>query len=366
MQYFLAGGAVRDVLLGVRPGEFDVVFNATDEDFLRLYSQEVYVVGKNKQNYIKNGRDHAPLGKSFEENLAGRDLTINALLMEENGLIHALPSTFSDLAQGIIRHASPTAFFDDPARIFRAARFSAVLPGFFIAPETIIHMRDAAKAPNFNLLAGERVGKEWRKALAGHAPGNFLRALARAECLTPWFFFASAAGQEKLLSESATFFHMCDAMDAIAARSDAATISENERVLAVWMAFCRGLNKAATSRDEAFKHAAVRSLKTRLCLPKTWEQAGLIAATWHMNVEEYVKLHSEAKVDFLAALAKNRLIAPFCLMIASYFQDMTIADQIRRDMEIFFSIKLPEEWWNKGPLSAEKHRELRIRALAFQ
>ncbi|MCC8193948.1 MAG: hypothetical protein LIP28_04810, partial [Deltaproteobacteria bacterium] len=186
MRYFLAGGAIRDLLLGLKPTEFDIVFDGSAEDLARLHGTARHV-GKASVTYIVDGRDHAPLAGSIPEDLLARDCTINALLLGEDGVVYALPQTFDDLRNGVIRHAAPDSFLRDPVRVFRAARFAATLPGFHVAPETVSLMRKTSRDNNFRVIAAERVGKECMKALAGHAPGTFLQTLSEARALSPWF-----------------------------------------------------------------------------------------------------------------------------------------------------------------------------------
>ena len=190
MRYYLAGGAVRDILLGLVPHEFDIVFDGTVKDFLLRYPNAVRV-GKATPVFIVDGYEYMPLYDTIQKDLIARDLTINALLMADTGRIHALPETFDDLRNGRIRHVSACSFPADPVRVFRAARFSATLPGFSIVPETLHHMRQTAALPAFATIAPERVGKECIKAMSGHTPGNFFRSLARADSLSPWFCFIS-------------------------------------------------------------------------------------------------------------------------------------------------------------------------------
>lgn len=371
MQYFLAGGAVRDILLGVVPVEFDIVFEGSPIDLTRNHTS-IHRVGKTAVSYIADGRDHVPLTGSIAEDLLTRDCTINALLMDENGVIHALPQTFADLRNGMIRHASPGAFKKDPVRVFRAARFTAALPGFSIAEETLPVMREAAALPEFASIAAERVGKECMKAMAGHTPGNFLRALAAADALAFWF---APIGEGRDIPDTPQQFHGADTvfehtvtvMNAVARE----TMNETDRALAVWMALCHDLGKLTTPRDMLPRHvcrefrgqALAEILAKRLRLPRRWEKGGILAATLHMKARQYTILRSDAKVDLLHTLAANRILVPFTALAMADSGDSSLGDAMRRDMEAMLAVSLPEKWRNRGAKSAAELRRLRSRAV---
>ncbi len=255
MRYFLAGGAVRDLLLGRCPTECDIVFQGAPGAMERLHGPRRRV-GKTAATYFISGHDHTSLAGSIHEDLLARDFTINALLMDEAGIIHALPHTFADLRDGIIRHASDTAFRKDPVRVFRAARFSATLPGFSVGPTTIALMRETAESPAFRAIAAERVGNECMKAMAGHRPGNFVRALADADALSPWLAPFKAgkdipAGPSRFHGEKTSVFeHTLAVMDAVAAKP----LSGTDRALAAWMGFCHDLGKLTTPSQSLPRH----------------------------------------------------------------------------------------------------------------
>lgn len=379
MRYFLAGGAVRDMLLGIAPDEFDIVFDGTAAEFLRQHNRAVSVGRDKKITYIVNGHDHMPLAGSIPEDLANRDLTINALLLDEYGVIHALPSTFDDLRDGVLRHASPDAFTDDPVRVLRAARFSAVLPGFSISPETLGKMREAAAFPEFSKIAAERAGRECMRAMAGEIPGNFLRALAKGDCLAPWLSPFDAglnipAGPAEHHGDASVFSHTCEMMDAIASMPYARALPKGERALAVWMALCHDLGKITTDPVILPRHLGhekrgadiANNLADRLRLPTVWKKAGAMAASLHMKAGRYNSLRPGARVDLLRALNASRLFAPFCALTMADSGNDSLGETMHRDMRAMLAVTLHEEWRNRGSESAARLRELRAEALARQ
>ena len=371
MRYFLAGGAVRDLLLGRIPTEFDIVFDGTPEDMARLHGP-LRQVGKTAVTYIINGRDHTPLMGSIPENLLARDCTINALLLEENGIIHALPQTFADLRDGILRHASSQAFHDDPVRIFRIARLAATLPGFSIVPETLILMREAAAGEEFQAISPERVGKECIKAMAGYRPGDFLRALTTANALSPWFSPWEKgkdipAGPFRYHGNNNVLDHTCTVMNTVAAMP----LPLDERQIAVWMGLCHDLGKLTTLPERLPRHigheirgeSLAGKLARLLRLPRRWEKAGCLAASLHMKAGQYALLRPKTKVDLLHTLAASRLASPFIALVVADSGNTALREHMERDMRTILGVTLPEEWRNKGAESAAVLRRLRIAAL---
>ena len=371
MRYFLAGGAVRDLLLGRIPTEFDIVFDGTPEEMARLHGP-LLQVGKKTVSYIVNGRDHTPLLGNITENILARDCTINALLLEENGVIHALPQTFTDLRDGILRHASPQAFIDDPVRIFRVARLMATLPGFFIIPETMVLMRKVATEEEFYTISPERIGKECMKAMAGHTPGDFLYALSTANALYPWFSPLEKgkdipAGPPLYHNHNSVLDHTCAVMNTLAA----IPLSLDERQIAVWMGLCHDLGKLTTLSKCLPRHIGherrgerlARKLARLLRLPRRWEKAGCLAALLHMKAGQYASLRPGTKVDLLHTIAASRFATPFIALVVADSGNITLRDQMERDMRTILGVSLPEQWRNKGKESAVVLRRLRIAAL---
>src|SRR2546425_7908644 len=161
MKIYLVGGAVRDQLLNLAVKERDwVVVGATVEDMLKLGFRQVgkdfpvFLHPETHEEYAlarterKTGRGHqgfsfhtAP-GVTLEEDLARRDLTINAMARADDGTLIDPFGGAKDLRAGVLRHVSP-AFAEDPLRVLRVARFAARF-GFAVAPETEAIMRAIA------------------------------------------------------------------------------------------------------------------------------------------------------------------------------------------------------------------------------
>ncbi|MGE8653646.1 MAG: multifunctional CCA addition/repair protein [Acinetobacter gandensis] len=208
MQVYLVGGAVRDHLLGHPYHEKDyVVVGATPE---QLLAQGYQPVGKDfpvflhpdtKDEYAlarterKSGHGYhgfefyTDVNVSLEQDLIRRDLTINAIAMDDAGQIYDPYHGQQDLERRILRHVSD-AFVEDPLRVLRIARFAARYKalGFKVADETLELMQELAQSGELEALTPERVWKETSRALMeDHADEYFevLRACGALKVLFP-------------------------------------------------------------------------------------------------------------------------------------------------------------------------------------
>ena len=185
MHVYLVGGAVRDQLLGHPYHEKDyVVVGATPEQLLNLGYQPVgkdfpvFLYPETKEEYAlartERKAGHGYHGFEFytdtsvtlEDDLIRRDLTINAIAMDEKGNIYDPYNGQADLNNRILRHVSD-AFTEDPLRVLRLARFAARYKDldFKIAPETLSLMQNLVQSGELNALTSERVWKETSRAL---------------------------------------------------------------------------------------------------------------------------------------------------------------------------------------------------------
>lgn len=185
MQVYLVGGAVRDSLLGHPYQEKDyVVVGATPEHMLAQGFQPVgkdfpvFLHPKTKEEYAlarterKSGKGYhgfqffTDTTVSLEEDLIRRDLTINAIAMDQDGKIYDPYGGQTDLENKTLRHVSD-AFAEDPLRVLRVARFAARYSpyGFHIASETLQLMQTMAESGELDALTPERVWKETSRAL---------------------------------------------------------------------------------------------------------------------------------------------------------------------------------------------------------
>jgi tRNA nucleotidyltransferase (CCA-adding enzyme) len=201
--HYLVGGAVRDGLLGLPIIDKDwVVTGATPADLIAQKFQQVgklfpvFLHPKSKEEYalarkeIKKGQgytgficDFSP-DISLEEDLARRDLTINAMAQDSEGNLIDPYQGKKDLDNRIFRHVSD-AFIEDPLRVIRVARFSARFKvfDFSIAPETLTLMTRISQSGELESLNQERIWRELEKALTYPNPECFFHTLSQCQAL---------------------------------------------------------------------------------------------------------------------------------------------------------------------------------------
>ena len=203
MKTFLVGGALRDRLLGLEVRERDwVVVGATADQLIKQGYKEVgrsfpvFLHPQTKEEYALARRETktAPGYRGFEvdfgpevtleEDLARRDLTINAMAEDADGRLIDPYGGKRDLGERTLRHVSP-AFREDPVRILRVARFAARFAGldFQIAPKTMALMGEMVAAGEAAALVPERVWQETVRALDADAPQRFFEVLRECGAL---------------------------------------------------------------------------------------------------------------------------------------------------------------------------------------
>ena len=205
MQIYMVGGAVRDRLLGRPVNDHDwVVVGATPEDmvargfvpvgrdfpvFLHPETHEEYALARTER---KNGRGYRGFvvqtspDVTLEEDLARRDLTINAIAVgaDETG-VEAIFDPYDgrrDIAQRLLRHVTD-AFREDPVRILRVARFAARFTDFSVAPETMQLMREMVQHGEADHLVAERVWQELSRGLMEAQPSRMFAVLRECGAL---------------------------------------------------------------------------------------------------------------------------------------------------------------------------------------
>jgi tRNA nucleotidyltransferase (CCA-adding enzyme) len=200
MKVYQVGGSVRDELLGLPvqdrdwvvvgadPGEMQRLgYRAVGADFpvfLHPETHEEYALARTERKTgpgYKGFAFHAAPDVTLEQDLARRDLTINAMARDESGAIVDPHGGERDLREGVLRHVSP-AFVEDPVRILRVARFAARF-GFAVAPETLALMRRRVEDGEADALVPERVWRELACGLMEKSPSRMLAVLRECGAL---------------------------------------------------------------------------------------------------------------------------------------------------------------------------------------
>ncbi len=211
MRVYCVGGAVRDRLLGLEVQDRDhVVVGATPDEmvaqgfrpvgkdfpvFLHPVTREEYALARTERKTAKGYKGfqaYAAPEVTLEQDLARRDLTINAIAQDEQGRLVDPYGGIRDLETGVLRHVGP-AFAEDPVRILRLARFAARYPHFTVAPETRVLARAMVDGGEVDALVPERVWQELSRGLMEARPsrmfevlrdcGALARILPEVECL---------------------------------------------------------------------------------------------------------------------------------------------------------------------------------------
>jgi tRNA nucleotidyltransferase (CCA-adding enzyme) len=194
----LVGGAVRDLALGLKPRELDVVVASEPQAFaLELSARlaqhggrgreedptfyerfgtvvvsrgaiRIDVATRRSEGYPAPGALPQVRAGTPEEDLRRRDFTVNAIAVSLSGAGAGTPRAaehaLEDLARGQLRVLHDASFSDDPTRLLRLARYRARLR-FEIEPHTAVLARQALAADALTTVSGARTGSELRLAL---------------------------------------------------------------------------------------------------------------------------------------------------------------------------------------------------------
>lgn len=201
LEVYRVGGAIRDELLGLAPTEQDfVVVGATPEQmsergfrpvgrdfpvFLHPDTFEEFALARTERKSGPGYRGfefHTGPEVSLADDLARRDLTVNAIAEDRSGAFIDPFGGREDLAKKILRHVSD-AFVEDPVRLVRLARFATRFADFTIAPDTLALCRRLVASGEVDHLVPERVWQEMARALMHARPSRFFRVLRETGAL---------------------------------------------------------------------------------------------------------------------------------------------------------------------------------------
>lgn len=317
MKTYLVGGAVRDTLLKLEVQDHDwVVVGATAQDllaqgftpvgkdfpvFLHPKTHEEYALARTERKVSQGYKGfsvNATTDVTLKEDLARRDLTINAMAMTETGEIIDPYGGQEDLKNKILRHVSD-AFSEDPVRILRVARFAARY-GFNIAPETLSLMQKMSENGEVQALTPERVWQEIAKGLMEKTPSFMIEALRRSHALV------------KILPEVAALF-------GVPQRSDYHPEIDTGIHTLMVLDQAAKMNLGLAERFAALTHDLGKALTPATVLPSHHghDQRGLMplktlcsrlkvpnncADLAYIVTQEHIKIHNVAQLKALTAL----------------------------------------------------------------
>ena len=302
MRIYRVGGSVRDELLGLPVVDRDwLVVGATPQEmlargfkavgrdfpvFLHPESHEEYALARTER---KSGRGHqgfqfhADPSVTVEEDLARRDLTVNAMARDESGALVDPYQGVADLEARTLRHVSP-AFAEDPLRVLRVARFAARF-GFDVAAGTEALMREIVDSGELAELSPERVWREFALGLMAPMPSRMLAVLRRCGALV-----AIAPEIEAMFTETGARAQP-DAGVEMAAALDRGS-NAPRRSLAIQF----GVIGRRLTAD------AIQSLSARIRVANDCRDAALTAARYAATLERAAELDAHQWLSLLTGI----------------------------------------------------------------
>ncbi|MCR9422830.1 multifunctional CCA addition/repair protein [Vibrio sp. RM-69-4] len=326
MQVYLVGGAVRDQLLHIDIYDKDwVVVGSSPEQMLATgftpvgKDFPVFLHPKTKQEYAlarterKTGAGYTGFAcyyapdVTLEDDLARRDLTINAIAQDNAGKLIDPYGGQRDLHNRLLRHVSD-AFIEDPLRVLRVARFAAKFAhlDFTIADETMALMKQITQSGELQHLTAERVWQEWQKSLATQHPEIFLSVLYECGALKvvlPELDRLFGVPQpEKWHPEIDTGVHT------LMVAAQAAKLSSSIAVR--FAAQVHDLGKGVTPKSEWPSHKMhchtginiIKALCERVRIPNECKELALLVCEQHSNIHRAAELKPSTKLKILDKL----------------------------------------------------------------
>lgn len=314
MKAYLVGGAVRDKLLGYPVHERDwVVVGATPAELIKQGYQKVgrdfpvflHPVTREEYALARTERKQAPGYYGFtcdfnphvtlEDDLARRDLTINAMAMDDAGELIDPYHGQDDLDSLILRHVSP-AFIEDPVRVLRVARFAARYHhlGFKLADETRVLMYNMVKRGELGYLVPERVWQECFRSLQERDPDVFISTLrscgALAVVLPELDALFGVPNTQHYHPEIDSGIHTLMVLRAAVVLSDDPMMR--------FAALVHDLGKACTPVGEWPSHRGhetgglpvIESLCQRLRIPVDYRKFALMVSRFHLTIHRLYEL----------------------------------------------------------------------------
>lgn len=324
MQSYIVGGAVRDELLGFAVKDRDyVVVGSTPEAmiaagfkpvgkdfpvFLHPQTHDEYALARTERKTAKGYKGfvvHASPEVTLEQDLARRDLTINAMAKSEDGELIDPFNGQADIASKVLRHVSD-AFAEDPVRILRIARFAARLPDFEVAPETMALMCRMVDEGEVDALVAERVWQELAKGLMEDKPSRMfevLRACGALQKILPELSHLWGVPQpERYHPEIDTGVHVMLVIDYAASKDFSLPVR--------FAALMHDMGKGTTPADMLPRHIGheqrsvglLQQICKRLRVPNECKELGIMVAKFHGKLHQAPQMRPATLLEFLHEL----------------------------------------------------------------
>lgn len=315
MQIYLVGGAVRDKYLNIPIKEKDwcvvgsssndlieMGFKAVGKDFpvfLHPETKEEYALARIEKKIGPGYHGFSFLTSkevSLQDDLKRRDLTINAMAIDNEGNLIDPHHGLNDLENKILRHVS-NSFREDPVRVLRVAKFSARFhkKGFIIHPETLKMMKSMSKRGEIQNLVGDRVWKETEEALSSGDSHIFFRALQDCDALRiifPEFYEldSSSKSNSTKIQEKYTF----EILEHSSNKTNNPAINFSILVFDI----LKSRHKSSNAMQKAHKTLA-RELKNRLPIPSNFIDVSSLLIQFTELIENTVSLSPDSILMFL-------------------------------------------------------------------
>ena len=321
---YIVGGAVRDELLGLAVKDKDyVVVGATAQAmldagykpvgkdfpvFLHPKTHDEYALARTERKTgagYKGFVVHASPEVTLEEDLARRDLTINAIAKGADGKLIDPFNGVADIKSKTLRHVS-AAFAEDPVRILRIARFAARFTDFTIAPETLSLMLQMVAAGEVDALVSERVWQELSKGLMEQAPSRMfelLRACGALQKILPELDNLWGVPQPpQHHPEIDTGVHVMMVIDYAAKKNFSLPVR--------FAALVHDLGKGTTPKEILPRHIGhesrsvdlLKGVAKRLRVPNDCKELAVIVAKFHGKLHQVSQMRPSTLLEFLIEL----------------------------------------------------------------
>ena len=321
---YLVGGAVRDELLGLAVKDKDYVVVGTTPQamldagyrpvgkdfpvFLHPKTHDEYALARTERKTgagYKGFAVHASPEVTLEQDLARRDLTINAIAKDADGKLIDPFNGVADITSKTLRHVSD-AFAEDPVRILRIARFAARFTDFTIAPETLTLMRQMVSAGEVDALVSERVWQELSKGLMETKPSRMFEVLrscgALAKILPELDRLWGVPQPPQYHPEIDTGVHVMMVIDYAAA--------QNFSLAVRFAALVHDLGKGTTPQEILPRHigheirsvALLKEVSKRLRVPNDCTELAQIVAKFHGKLHQVSHMRPSTLLEFLIEL----------------------------------------------------------------
>lgn len=323
MKTYLVGGAVRDIRMGRMPKDRDwVVTGSSPEEMLALgykpvgkdfpvflhpETNEEYALARTER---KTGHGYAGFTFQYnpnitlEEDLGRRDLTINAMAMDDDANLYDPYNGDKDITDGMFRHVNPEAFKEDPVRVLRLARFMARYPRFHVHYTTSALCEEMAESGELKHLVPERVWQELSGGLMEEWPSRMIDTL--------W----SVSALEDIFPE------LLRLMDEYA-EEDSACTNADLMTRSLW-----AVEKAALEqRPLAVRYAIllmcltaeeVKTVNERLKVPSDCRDLAVLFQREYKNAITFKEMDAEQRIDFLKRVDSFRNKGRFQMFLQAF------------------------------------------------